>query len=180
MTDEATPGMAGVVDGLMAELRQINGWIVEVTADLKASQERRVRVANALDSALAVLDRPLQQHYEREILALLGDVGPTSTGRPVSDDRQERILQYLADWPEQEITVAEIRIHLDRTRCPSSRNYVSNLLKKFEKRGFVMRTGHGRYRVTRLHPTLFARRHGLLSEMREKVSPELRHRMRTL
>lgn len=161
MTTSPPPGITGVVDGLLAELRDVNGWIAEVRKDLRTSEQRRVMLANALDSALSTLDRPIQDHYSHEIGEILGDIGPRSTGRPVTDERQEVVLQYLAEWPEAIITTAELRIMLERKRLPGGKNYVSNLLKSFVKRGFVMRVGHGRYRVTRLHPTLFARRHGI-------------------
>ena len=165
MTQGNPPAMTGVVDGLLAELEQVNGWIEELERDLKASRERRIMLAQALDSATAALERNDRLIYEHRIKAMLGDVGRAGTGRPATDGRQDAVLDCLADWGEDTITAGEVRLLLQRKGYVCGKNYVSNLLKRLEKRGMVLRTGFGRYRVTRLHPHLVARRTGLHKEL---------------
>lgn len=161
MDHPAPPGLTGVVDGLLAELTELKSWIADLTRDLAASERKQVSLANALDNALAALSPVERRDYDHHVLKAIGDIGPKSTGRPPADNRQEEVVQYLAEWPEQLITVAEIRLMLERKRLACGKNYASGLLKKLERRGFLMRTGHGRYRVTRYHPHLIARRHGM-------------------
>ena len=65
---------------------------------------------------------------------------------------------------------------MERRRRTSGKNYASGLLKKLEKRGYLMRTGHGRYRITRYNPHLVARRHGLFDTGGKQPDPGPRAR----
>ena len=70
-------------------------------------------------------------------------------------------MRLLANWTDELISTTDIRLEFQRRRFAGARNYASNILKRLEKRGMVMRTGYGRYRIVRHHPHLVARRTGL-------------------
>ncbi len=161
------PTLAGVVDGILSELGEAHDWILELKADLATSEERRARLAQALDSAVHALDPEDRPAYDMRVEALLGDLR-VPTGRPPADSRHDTVMTLLAGWGEDVITTADIRLALERRGLAAGKNYGANLLKNLAKRSIVLRTGHGRYRITRMHPQLVARRNGLWDRLRER------------
>ena len=167
MAYPSAPALVRVVEDLLGELEQVHDWIQDLKADLARSDEKRARLAQALDSALGTLDPGQRPDYEARMRRLLGDMGAAQAGRP-GGEAHEAVLQMLAEWDDDIITTAEVRRHLERKRVLTSRTYAANLLRRLARRGFVLPLSYGRYRVTRQHPHLVARRHGLWEQMQAR------------
>lgn len=163
----SAPSLLGVADAILDELRQVQDWITEIRADLVETERKRLKLACALDAAVAALEPEDRAGYEDRIKAVLGALGRMRIGRPHSDERFDSVMKLLADSTEDVITTTDIRLDFERRRFGGSRSYVSNLLKRLEKRGLVLRAGYGRYRIVRQHPDLVARRTGLWEHFRD-------------
>lgn len=164
---KSAPSLLGVADAILEELRQLQLWITDLRADLVETEKKRTKLACALDSAVSALEPEDRADYEDKIETLLGALGRAQPGRPHVDERFETVMRLLADWSDEIITTADIRREFERRRLGGSRSYVSNLLKRLEKRGMVLKTGYGRYRIVRQHPHLVSRRTGLWDQFRQ-------------
>jgi hypothetical protein len=158
---KSPPTLLGVADTILAELDQLDDWVRQLREDLAESDRRRVRLACALDAAIAALEPQDREAYERKLKAVAGAVGRAPVGRPHADERFETVMRLLANWTDELISTTDIRLEFQRRRFAGARNYASNILKRLEARGMVMRTGYGRYRIVRHHPHLVSRRTGL-------------------
>ena len=175
---KSPPTLLGVADTILAELDQLDDWVGQLKEDLVESERRRVRLACALDSAVAALEPEDREAYEQKIRAVAGAIGRAPTGRPHADERYETVMRLLANWRDELISTTDIRLEFERRRLAGARNYASNILKRLEARGMVMRTGYGRYRIVRHHPHLVSRRTGLWDQFGGEAAA--RPRMRPL
>ena len=158
---KSPPSLLGAADAILAELDQLHDWVGQLKADLVESERRHVRLACALDSAIATLEPEDREAYEQKLKAVAGAIGRAPAGRPHTDERYDTVMRLLANWTDELISTTDIRLEFQRRRLAGSRNYPSNILKRLEARGMVMRTGYGRYRIVRHHPHLVSRRTGL-------------------
>lgn len=152
--------LAGIVDGILAGLTHVHEWMVEMSEDMERCERRRSRLAQALDAAVSALEPADRAPYDRRVAELMGGTA-VQTGRPPADRRYGTVLNLLAEWGEDSITTTDVNLEIRRRGMGGGRNYGSNLLSALTRRGIVTRTGQGRYRITRMHPQLVARRQKL-------------------
>ncbi len=152
--------LAGIVDGILAELTHVHEWMIEMSEDMESCERRRSRLAQALDAAVSALEPAERDPYERRVAELLHRP-PVATGRPPADRRYGTVLDLLAEWGEGSITTTDVNLELRRRGMTAGRNYGSNLMSALTRRGILTRSGHGRYHIARTHPMLVERRQAL-------------------
>lgn len=160
----AEPGLARAVRTLIDEAETASRTIADLRGRLDAAELARRKLLTAIDAAIHALPPDAREGQARRLARLADTIRPARGRKP--DSRRQAIVEKLAMLGhdgEDVVKTAEIASHLDRLGFGNMpQGYASNTLGRLAEQGFLVRTGHGRFRINAMHPELVALRFRLL------------------
>ncbi|MEM9736079.1 MAG: hypothetical protein AAF908_05695 [Pseudomonadota bacterium] len=142
-----------MIDLLLDELERLGTKRAKAESDMAAISRRQGEIARALTPLVDGLTEGARSPRLRRLQACAAD--GAAGRRPKGQSRIAReMLRFLACQPAEEISPAQITVHLRRLGFEVSDNYASSMLHVWLKDGVVSRTGRGLYQANATHADL--------------------------
>lgn len=168
MTPDKTgaDGVARAMPLLLDELETANARMKELDAEFKDMAGRRKRLIASIDNILQTLDAAARDPWIRRYAR----AAARTPGRPRALRGPLRTAMiYLVDNEHAHIRASELTWYVRRAGHDVDSRYGPNTLRELAASGHVSRTGHGVYRINRLHPELISLRIELLDAWKKRL-----------
>ncbi len=155
--------LENAVTAMLEELQAGQNREGELSLALVEARHRRAelrRYVTILIKTFPAVDR--RRHAKR--LARVESLCRAPRRRPGATEWSDAVLAFLAEYPGEEFTVAELNRALAAAGFDPGRDYAAKALYRLAKQELVVRVGQGHYRVTHRHPDLVALRRRALEE----------------
>jgi len=139
------------IESAMAALAEKTRWQRELADELARAAAEREEVEQALYTLIRTLPEGERRAARADVARLTRDLG-AMRGRCGMTRRTRAMLEFLVESEHEEIRAAELNFYLRRLGLEQGSRYAASTLSGWAKQGIVTRTGHGTYRLNRLHP----------------------------
>lgn len=131
---------------LLTEFEAEGARLAALRAEAEVVALRRARIEAALRALAPTLPPEDARRLRRRIYDSRseGAAPEPARGAPQTD-----LLRLLAAWPRAAITVAEAQARLTERGHAVRRTYAAGVLTVLARRGVVVKTGRGKYRVVK-------------------------------
>ena len=166
-TDSAADSrLATALLPVLAELRKTKSWMTELDWELKKAVQHREKLIASADNLMQAMGKAQRErHFDMFIEACARPIG-----RPRRlQGAMRETMEFLVDNEHEHVRAAELTWYVRRCGYKVDSRYGSNTLTDLAKTGHVTKTGHGIYRINRLHPELLAIQMELLEKAKRRA-----------
>lgn len=132
-------------------------WQTELQDALRAAAAEREALEHALYALIRTFPETRRPALRADIARVTRDLYEYK-GRIGLTKRSRAMLQFLIESEHDEIRASELSFYLKRIGMDGRSRYAASALSQWAKQGIVARTGHGVYKLNRMHPEVLKMR----------------------
>jgi hypothetical protein len=151
MPDDRPAPIRRAIRDALAELGERTRWQRELAEELDRARAAREEVERALYALVRALPEDERAAARADVARVTHSL-QEGRGRTGMTPRSRAMLAFLLEHEHEEVRAAELRWYLKRIGLEARSRYAASTLSDWAKRGIVTRTGHGVYRINRMHP----------------------------